>query len=702
MIPLALRAQRGNERRRLNRLFPKLDTRLLNVVCSLLFASTSLVNIACGQDKSSDLSNHSLEDLMSIQVTSVSKKDETLSQTAAAIFVITQEDIRRSGATNIPDLLRIVPGLDVAQINGSTWAISARGFNAQFSNKLLVMIDGRIVYTPNFAGVYWDAVDLPLEDIDRIEVIRGPGGASWGANAVNGVISIFTKSAADTHGGYIEASGGNVVGGTGTAEWSGRLGKKTDYRVYSKYFNQNQLQDISGHEGGADGWHMLRGGFRSDSALTNRDSLTVEGSLYSGREGELGYVLPAITYPIYVPVAEQIDLGGGFLQSAWNHKYSDHSEITLQAALTRYRRDDPEEPETRDTFDLDFQHHFSWGTRHDIVWGLGYRYTTDRIGQSLIVFFNPPSRQLQLFSGFAQDEFSLIPHRINVTFGAKLEHNDYTGLGLMPSARVAWTPTDRQTVWAAVSRALRTPSRNDTNLVVNVGSSADENGMLDLYRFIGNPNFKNERLIAYEAGYRASVGNNADVDLAAYYNQYGNLQTTEPAGALFEQSPAPPHEVLLSTYQNLMRGDTRGIEAFVDWQVNSRWTLNAGYALEQLHMHTSSSSMDTVTPLFIEQGAPRHSAELRSHVNLPWNLEWQSAAYFVDRLSHQGLTDDQVIPAYTRVDTGLTWKLRERFSISAMGQNLVSGHHLEFEDIFGAMQSGQMKRGAYARCAWQF
>ena len=243
-----------------------------------------------------DLSSMNIEDLMNVRVTSVSKTEQKLSRVAAAVFVITQEDIRRSGATNIPDLLRMVPGLDVAQINGSTWAIGSRGFNSHFSNKLLVMIDSRIVYTEYFAGVYWDTLDLPLEDIDRIEVIRGPGGSIWGANAVNGVISIFTKKADQTAGAMVETGAGNIDQGFGTAQYGGTLGQSTHYRVYAKYFNQAQQADLTGQDG-ADGWHSLRGGFRTDSTLSTKDELTVQGNLYTAREGELGFFLPSSHLP---------------------------------------------------------------------------------------------------------------------------------------------------------------------------------------------------------------------------------------------------------------------------------------------------------------------------------------------------------------------------------------------------------------------
>ena len=641
----------------------------------------------------------SLEDLMNIEVTSVSKKEQKLSQVAAAIFVITQEDIRRSGATNIPDLLRMVPGLDVAQINGSTWAIGARGFAAQYSsNKLLVMIDSRIVYTPNFAGVYWDTLDLPLEDVDRIEVIRGPGGSIWGANAVNGVISIFTKSSAETRGAMVEAGGGNVNQGFGTVQYGGRLGKTTDYRLYTKYFNQGQQDDLTGLNG-ADGWHMLRGGSRMDATLSSKDFLTVEGDIYTAREGELGFILPSVTSPGFIQPPEEINLGGGFIQSAWNHAYSGRSDSTLQISLTRYRRADPLEPETRDTLDLDYRHHIEWGGRQDIVWGLGYRYTTDNIGGSLTVAYNPASRALNLFSSFVQDQIALVPEKLlYLTVGTKLEHNDYTGFEVMPSIGVTWAASNHQMFWAAVARALRAPSRNDTNLIVNFGTQETP----DLQRLLGNPNFQDEKLIAYGAGYRATLANNLSLDLALYYNDYDNLQTTEPLPPFFEPTPLPAHEVQPFIYENLMYGETHGVEIAANWKPSRRWTLSPGYAFEELRMHTDPRSADTQTGTFVEGAAPRQTAQLRSHFEIGHGLTWDASAYYVDRLIHQGPLSDVTIPAYTRLDTGLTWKLRESVSFRLAGQNLLRDHHLEFIDINGSYQSGQMKRSGYAEMRWIF
>ncbi|HEV2197888.1 MAG TPA: TonB-dependent receptor [Candidatus Acidoferrum sp.] len=648
-----------------------------------------------------DLTSTSIEDLMNVEVTSVSKKEQKLSKTAAAIFVITQEDIRRSGATNIPDLLRMVPGMDVAQINGSTWAIGSRGFNQQFANKLQVMVDGRSVYSPTFSGVFWDTLDLPLVDIERIEVIRGPGGSIWGANAVTGVISIFTKKASETLGTLVEAGGGNFQQEVGMLQYGGAVGKATDFRVYTKYFNQDHMLDPSG-QNGADGWHRLREGFRTDSRLTPKDSLMVEGDLSTGREGEFGFELPNITSPGFVAVSEQVNLANGAVESVWDHTYTERWSSSLQLSYDQHRREDPLNPETRNTFEAEFQHHFDLGSREEIVWGAGYRYTSDEIGGSLTVAMVPGSRALQLFSPFLQDEIALVPQRLYLTLGAKLEHNDYTGFGLMPTARIAWLPSNHQTVWAAVSRALRAPSRNDTNLVLNIGSIPGPGGTPTLFRLLGNPNFQDERLIAYEAGYRTMLGPRLSLDLAAYYSDWDNLQTTEPSSSFFEPTPPPAHLVQTLIYKNLMYGEGHGFEVQARWKVMDHWSLSPGFTYANEHMHTNPQSFDTLTASFEEGGAPDHLAQLFSHVDLQHGLAWDLNAYYVDELTNQGPFGNFKIPSYTRLDTVLTWKMWERFSFSLVGQNLLKDHHPEFEDMNGSLQSGQIKRSAYVKATWQF
>ena len=647
-----------------------------------------------------DLTKLSIENLMNLEVSSVSKKDQKLSRTAAAVFVITSEDIQRSGAVNIPDLLRMVPGMDVAEINGSTWAVGSRGFNQQFANKLLVLVDGRSVYSATFSGVFWDTLDLPLADIDRIEVIRGPGGSIWGANAVTGVISIFTKKAADTKGTLVEAGGGTFEQGFGLAQYGGRVGTGTDFRVYSKYFNQVPMLDPNG-QSGADGWHRLREGFRADSKLSDKDSLTIEGDLSTGREGELGFELPAVTSPGFIAVAEEISLADGAIETVWNHTFSGRSESSLQFSYDQHRRDDPLNPEVRNTFDLAFQHHVTASKRHDIVWGLGYRGTSDEIGGSLTVAMNPPSRTVQLVNSFVQDEIAIVPKQAYVTVGTKFEHNDYTGFEWMPTVRATWTPNENHMLWAAVSRALRAPSRNDTNLVLNIGDIGAPSGTPILLRLLGNPAFKDERLISYEAGYRTMVSRRLSIDLATYYNDWDNLQTTEPSSAFFEAVPPPAHEVQTVTYKNLMYGEAHGFEVAANWKLRDSWSISSGFTFANEHMHTKAQSLDTQTGPFNEGNAPDHMAQVRSHAEFARGLAWDLSAYYVDPLTNQGPLGDMRIPAYTRLDTGLTWKPLERLSVSLVGQNLLKDHHTEFEDVNGSMQSGLIKRSVYAKFVWQ-
>jgi iron complex outermembrane receptor protein len=648
-----------------------------------------------------DLTKVSIEDLMNIQVTSASKKEQKLSRVAAAIFVITQEDIRRSGATSIEDALRVVPGLDVAQINGSTWAIGARGFNAQLSNKLLVMVDGRIVYTEAFGGVYWDAVDLPLEDIDRIEVIRGPGGSIWGANAVNGIISIFTKRAAASRGGLLSATGGNLVQGAGTAEYGDTLGKETDFRIFTKYINEGAMGGLNG-QSGDDGWHSLRGGFRTDSTLSSKDSLTVEGDLYTEREGELAVFLPALTAPGLTTIQDEITSAGGFIQTNWKHQYSDRADSELQISFTHYTRNDPLEVEKRSTFYIDYQNHFAWGQRQDIIWGVGDFYTNGRIDGTTTVFFNPMGRSLDVGNAFIQDEIALVPDRFYLTVGTKLEHNNYTGFEFLPSVGATWEIDKQHMLWAAVSRAERTPTPNDTDLSVNLGEIGVSNGMPVVLRFVGNKNFQDEHLVAYEAGYRATMSNRLTFDLSVYLNHYDRLQTTEPAVTFLESTPAPPHQVDTLTYGNLMHGESHGFELSANWKVTDHWQLSPGFALDEIHLHTDPQSQDQQTVPFVKGNTPTRMGQLRSHMDLSRTWSWDASAYYVDPLRNQGFSGAVRIPGITRVDTRLTWKAFEHVTLSVVGQNLLKNEHVEFEDFFGSMQSSEIKRSGYAKLTWLF
>jgi iron complex outermembrane recepter protein len=641
-----------------------------------------------------DLTQLSLEDLMNTKVTSVSKKEESLSRTASAIFVISSEDIRHSGATNIPDLLRMVPGVDVAQIDANTWAITARGLNGRFSNELLVLLDGRNLYTPTFGGVFWDALDLPLEDIERIEVIRGPGGTIWGANAVNGVINIITRKATQTKGGMVVAGGGNLDQGFGTVQYGGELGKNTDYRVFTKYFNQDHLPGVDGQAAG-DGWNLFRGGFRADSKLSDKDALTVLGDIYTGVENVPGLFLLSVTSPAKQNIDDVVPVSGGFIQSNWNHSFSARSDTTLQVFLDRYKRNDILR-EQRTTLDVDFQHHFDWGSRQDFVWGASYGNTDSDTQGGLGISLSPAGVSMQLFSLFIQDEIALVREKVYLTVGARLDHNYYTGFNLLPSAQVAWTPSQRNMFWAAVSLANRTPAETDTAIRAAFAGFPGPGGVPALAELVGNPHFNDEVLTAYEAGYRTALLEHLSLDLAAYYSDYTHQETTEPAAPFFEDSPPPPHLVFPVTYENLMHGEAHGIEMAVNWKATDHWTLSPGYAFEQIHMHVTPTSRDTTSAVDAEGSTPVHGAQLRSHLDLVHNVGWDASAYFVDRL--WGLD----VPSYTRLDTGLTWHLTESLAMSMVGQNLVQDRHLEFVDSSGSVTSSLMKRSAYAKFTWRF
>jgi iron complex outermembrane receptor protein len=631
---------------------------------------------------------------MNIQVTSVSKKKEKLSRTAAAVFVITQDDIQRSGAANLPDVLRMAPGVDVAQISANKWAISIRGLNNLYSNKLLVLVDGRSVYTQTSGGVYWDTVDLPLEDIERIEVIRGPGGAIWGANAVNGVINIITKKALATRGGMVVAGAGNREPEFGTLQYGGRAAQSTNYRVFAKYFNEDESPGLTGPFG-ADGWHMLRGGFRVDSAVSARDQLTVEGDAYNGREGITGPVLASVTAAALQQVNSEVNLSGGFMQGVWSHAYSGRSDTSVQISYDRYARHNALN-ESRGTFDLTFQHHLAVGRRHDVVWGLEARTSDSTSRGSLFASLQPPDNQSRLFGGFFQDEIALSPDRLYLTLGTKLEDNPYSGFNVMPTARLAWTPTERQTLWTAVSRAVRTPSDTDNSIRLNFASVPGPGGTPALITLLGSAGFQDENVVAFEAGYRASIRAGLSADLAIYYNDYTSLQTQEPAATFFETLPAPPHFVFPTTYENLMRGEAHGFEAFASWKVTNHWSLSPGYAFERVNMYLVSGSKDTTSVGQADGSAPVNSVQLRSHLSLPRQFSWDASAFFVGRIANP------LVASYTRLDSGLSWRAEDRLSFSVVGQNLLKDRHLEYVDLHRSVASTLMKRSVYAKATWAF
>jgi iron complex outermembrane receptor protein len=624
---------------------------------------------------SSDISEASLDELMNYKITSVSRNEQPYFTAAAAVHVITQEDIRRSGATTIAEALRMAPGLDVARIDSSRWAISSRGFNDFFANKLLVLMDGRSVYTPLFSGVFWDVQDTALQDIERIEVIRGPGATLWGANAVNGVINIITKNSKDTQGGYIEAGGGSEDRAFSTIRYGGKISEDAYYRVYAKYVNRDETPFWGGAKGNDD-WDMWRAGFRSDWAATEFNDFTFQGDVYTGTLGQALYVFPPPTY--FETLAGDGTVEGGNFLTSWSHRFSSESDFKLQLYYDRTDREDRVHHETRDTYDLDFQQRFAFLPRQEILVGGGYRYTRDNLADGLDnsggIVFNPDRRGDQLFSAFVQDQISVVQDKLDLTLGSKFENNDYTGFEAQPNARLALMPNEKNTIWAAVSRAVRTPSRfeHTINLWFNPPSL-----------LTGNPDYRSEELIAYELGYRVKPLKTVSFDLALFYNDYDRLRAVSPYGTL---GPLPLFHIV-----NEMQGETYGGELGANWNVTPEWRLSASYTLLQMQLHSQIPFSDA-----IEGESPENQFQVRSYLDLTHHVQFDTALYYVDNLSARS------IPSYFKLDARIGWQPINNLDLSIVFQNILDSSHPEFGNGFLTAPSHEIDRSIYGKVTWRF
>ena len=664
------------------------------IAIALLLACLSPCSQGLSQAVQADLTSVALNDLMNIEVTSVSKKEQKLSRTASAVFVITQDDIRRSGATNLPDLLRMVPGMDVARMNSNTWAISARGFNGQVANKLLVMIDGRSVYSPMFSGVFWEALDVPLENLERIEVIRGPGATVWGANAVNGVINIITRKAADAGSVLVESGAGTYDRGFGSGRLRGSIGKSLAYRVSVGGLNDSKLPAVAGQEID-DSWHLIHAGFRADAAVSTRDSLSIQGDSHTGHSGGAAGLLLPVDKVTKLPIVLNNSFSGWDVSGRWDRALSPRSETSLQMYFNRDMRAETIYGFGMNTFDADFQHHVALGARHDVVWGLGYRRASDNTNPTVRIVSDPVSATKDIFSSFLQDEISLAPDRVYLSLGTKFEHNGYTGFGFEPGVRISWTASDRTMFWAAASSADRLPSRTDTGVRVDY-AGAPIDGIPVLLPLAGNPKYRNEVLRAIEAGYRTQFSSRISLDTSTFFNRYHNLASVEHGAPVLQVTSQSALIVIPATLGNLQYGEEHGLEIAFNWKAANRWTLSPAYSFLEPHFHPSPLSNDTTTAAMTEGTSPRHQAQLRSHFDLPSRWGWNVSAYFVGRLAAQQL------PSYTRVDSNLIWQAGEGVSFIVAGQNLLRNEHLEYTGSTSLVASTVVKRSAYAKITWQF
>ncbi len=626
---------------------------------TLLLAERAGAQTDSAAPELSALKKLSLEQLMDLEVTSVSKRPEKIFEAASAIQVVTGDDIRRSGATSLPEALRLATNLQVAQIDSREWAISSRGFNTSSSNKLLVLMDGRTLYSPLHAAVFWDVQDTLLEDLDRIEVISGPGATQWGANAVNGVINITTKSAKDTQGLLVSGGGGTELQGFGGVRYGGTLAPNVYYRVYGKYFDRGHTRFLSGADGAND-WEMGQGGFRVDWDAAAGNLLTLQGDVYDSRVSR--------------PSAADVHVNGGNLLGRWSRTVSDKSDFTLQWYYDRTSRRIPGTfAEDLDTYDIDFQHHLSIGDSHEFIWGTAYRLIDDRQHNDYPVLALLPAHvRRQSYSVFLQDEITLVKERLKLTVGAKLEHNSYTGYETQPSIRLTWLASKVQTVWAAVSRAVRAPSRVDGELY------APRDPPFTLLQ--GNPNFLSEELLAYELGWRVQPQPNLSFAVAAFYHDYDRLRTVEHV------NPGADFPIYLG---NGLGGRSTGVELTTDYRVSDSWRLRAGYT--QLHMHLRNKAGSTAfAPTDTD---PEHQFSLRSSLDLSRLIEFDTTYRFVARLKSDH------VPAYDELEARIGWSPTPALEVSVVGQNLLRPSHAEFNPPASRQL---IERGVYGKVLWRF
>src|SRR3984885_5174630 len=675
-------------------LIPWRDSSVAELFCLVAIAGFLVPAHAQGPNPdgntAQDLNQLNLEELGNVKITTVSKDLKSVQKTPAAAYVITQEDIQRSGATSLPEALRLAPGVEIARIDADHWSVSVRGFAGQFSKSLLVLIDGRSVYTPLFSGVYWDAQNVMLEDVDRIEVIRGPGGTIWGANAVNGVINIITKSAEDTTGFVSHLGGGNLDQGVGDLRYGQTKAKAFSYRFYS-------MGGLRGPEYHPDGdnfdlWRMGQVGFRTDWTRGAKDSLTVQGDTYLGDSGE------KILLATYTPLAEvgeqdRSAFSGGNLLARWEHKMGEGSDVQIQSYFDRTNRDSIELGETRNTFDVDYIQHARTYEKQELTWGLGARISPDHVIQSSPSVTVLPNKHTDtIYSSFVQYELPFDNDRFTLTAGSKFERTSFSGYDYQPSVRLLWSPTAHQSAWLATTRAVRTPSRVDQDVQFNILVQATPAPPV-FFEIVGNPKLKPEQLIAYEAGYRAQVNRKVYVDFAGFFNTYNDLQGYGPIGLAIGTDPPPVDLLFVLPYANVIEGRTIGVELTPTWDVTRWWQLRGSYSLLHMDLKDKPGFTDVGNLLSTYLGSsPTHVANIQSILDLPGHLQFSQTYRYSSQLPEYS------VHPYNTADARLGRALSEGLSYAVVGQNLLRPNHPEFGGDPGPLVG--IKRTVYASLTW--
>ncbi len=659
-----------------------------------------LARLARGDDTTqADLKRLSLEELSQIEVTSPSKEPTPAFRSPVAIYVITGEDIHRSGVTTIPDALRLAPGVEVAQIDASKWSIGIRGFGTRLSRDVLVLIDGRTVYTPLFAGTYWEVQDTLLEDIDRIEVIRGPGGTIWGPNAVDGVINIITKSSKDTQGAFVSGGGGSQDQGSLNSRYGGTTSSGLTYRAFGKAFTRGPEYHQNGDN--FDDWRGIQGGFRMDWNAGTRDAFTVSGDIYAQKDGE------QVSVTSYAPPLSENrdgyeDLSGGNVMFKWTRKLSAGNDFQLQVYYDRTNRMEPNLGENRDTVDADFLQRTRWGARQELSYGAGVRVSQGRFNEvgSGLVFF-PFHQTDYLLSAFLEDDINLVNDRLMLTAGTKILHTNYThGIDFEPSVRLMWTPTATQTFWTSFTHALRMPSDAEEDFYLSSFLGTQPNGLPLFARFNANPRFAPEQLNATELGYRRILAKSFYVDVAGFFNHYHDVFSEDVTGGLELQStlpfpaPAAPPTYLLfpAQFQNDLYGATYGGEIAPEWRPTDFWRLRGSYSFLRMSMKTAQTASIPLGSTLDQGSSPRHEVSFDSGFNLSKALQLDLIYRYVSALPYQS------VHGYSTADARIGYRFGGHAEFSLVGQNLFQPSHVEYvDDPTGPVA---IRRSVYASLSW--
>ncbi len=609
----------------------------------------------------------SIEELMNVEVTSITMRPEKLTEVASAVQVITGEDIHRSGVTRLPEALRLVSNLQMAQANSHDWAVTARGFNGLpsaggvLANKLLAMIDGRVIYNPLYGGVFWDVQNVMLEDVDRIEVVSGPGGTLWGANAVNGVINTVTKSAKETQGLYVSGAGGSLLQNFGGIRLGGRseIDSNLYFRIYTQRFDQMSTKLENGKDA-KDAWNMTQGGFRMDYYPSKANTLTLQGDFYGGLVNDS---------------IKRTNTDGQNVLARFTHSFSDQSNLVARAYYDRTWRKTPYSSQPffyeLNTYDIDIQHRFPIGNKHSILWGGAYRLQKDRTSSAYnpprtAPSFNPVNRDMPLYSGFVQDEIALVPNRIKLTVGSKFLQNVFSGLEIQPSARLAWTLNNKNTIWTAVSRAVRIPTRLDYDITTRA-----------------TQRFSSEKITAYEIGYRVRPFERLSLSLAAFYNRYHNLRSIDTL------SKGPPIVLVLA---NSQRAESWGFEFSGNFQATWWWRLRGGYTYFDKTISPTSAKVLPASSAF-EGVDPKNIFMFQSIMDLPYHMEIDLMGRYSDVLP--SITSSlPKVPPYFTFGARLAWQFKS-YEISLVGQNL-------WEDKHSEVGASKIPRSFYGKITCRF